>query len=304
MSSAQSVIEIEERGQNLSQTTICLKVHLGLLGNSRKVNNSQVEVDADKTLIRVSKNLLDSKELQAIKTLDGEIRQFLYNMCLPFETGIHLLPLPLIETVDQKLREFEQMRRDRVDVFIAAYPGLCREAAIRLRALYNPLDYPPVDVIRSKFPFSWQYVSFGVPGLLREISARIFQTERDKAARMMAEASSEIQQVLRASLAELVDRLRDRLTDETDGKPRRLRESTVQRLREFLSTFDFRNVTDDLELKAQVERARALLAGVPTDAIRNTSELRAKIRDGMADISQRLEPMLGDRVGRKFRRED
>ena len=43
-----------------------------------------------------------------------------------------------------------------------------------------------------------------MPGQLRELSARIFDTEREKAARLMSEASAEIQQVLRASLAEMV----------------------------------------------------------------------------------------------------
>ncbi len=301
MATTAPLITIEDSGQNLAEKTVCLKVHLGLIGNSRKVSNSQVEVDADKRLIRVSKTLLDSLELQAIKTLDGEARRYLYDTCLPFESGIQLVPLPQIESVDQKLREYAQKRLELVDAFVGAYPRLCEQAAARLRTLYNPNDYPPVDIVRSLFAFSWRYVSFGVPGQLKEISARIFEGEREKASRMMAEASSEIQQVLRAAMAEMVAHLRDRLTDQTDGKPQRIRESTVQKLRNFLDTFDFRNVTDDRELKEQVERARQLLGGVSTDAIRNTAELRGRIKDGMSEIAQRLDTMVADRVGRKFR---
>jgi hypothetical protein len=102
-------------------------------------------------------------------------------------------------------------------------------------------------------------------------------------------------------MVELVAHLRDRLTDQPDGTPQRLRESTVQKLREFLDTFDFRNVTDDQELKEQVERARTLLTGTTTDAIRNTGELRPQVREGMAAIAQHLEAIVSDRVGRKFR---
>jgi hypothetical protein len=295
------IMTIEDRGQDLAQKTVCLKVHLGLIGNSRKVSNSQVEVDADKQLIRVSKTLLDSVELQAIKTLDGEVRRYLYDNCLPFESGIQLVPLPQIETVDQKLREYAQKRLELVETFIGAYPRLCEQAAARLRTLHDPKDYPPVEIVRSHFAFSWRYVSFGVPGQLKEISARIFEDEREKASQMMAEASSEIQQVLRVAMAEMVAHLRDRLTDPADGKPQRIRESTVQKLRNFLDTFDFRNVTDDQELKEQVDRARQLLNRVSTDAIRNTAELRSRIKDGMAEISQRLDTMVADRVGRKFR---
>jgi hypothetical protein len=105
-------------------------------------------------------------------------------------------------------------------------------------------------------------------------------------------------------MAELVVHLRDRLTDQPDGTPQRLRESTVQKLREFLDTFDFRNVTDDQELKEQVERARVLLTGTTTDAIRNTAELRGRVREGRAEIAQRLQTMVSDRVGRKFRFEE
>ena len=117
----------------------------------------------------------------------------------------------------------------------------------------------------------------------------------------MAEAYTEVLQVLREAMVELVAHLRTRLADQPDGTPLRLRESTVQKLADFLDTFDFRNVTNDEELKEQVERARALLAGTTTDAIRNAAELRARVREGMTEIAGRLESMLADRVGRKFR---
>jgi hypothetical protein len=218
--------------------------------------------------------------LQAIRALDGDVRHFLYDMCLPFDVGIHLLPLCLVETVEEKLREFKEKRGDLVESFLSAYPRLCREAAGRLRTLYNPTDYPPVDDVRSRFTFTWQYVSYGVPEQLREISARFFEEEREKAVVAMSEACTEIQQVMRASLLELVNHLHDRLSDQADGKPQRLRESTLAKLRGFLATFDMRNVVDD---KEQVEKARSLLDGVSTDALRNMPLVRAHVRDGMAD---------------------
>ena len=301
MATAPMTANLETPGEDLARKTVFVKLRLGALGNSRKVSSAQVEVDADKNLIRVTKTLLDSPELQAIRTLDGEVRHFLYDMSLPFEVGIHLLPLGLVEGVDEKLREFKGKRGELVESFLNAYPRLCQEAAGRLRTLYNPADYPPVDEVRSHFTFNWQYVSYGVPDQLREISAQIFHEEREKAVVTMSEACSEIQQVMRASLLELVGHLRDRLADREDGKPERLRESTVQKLRDFLGTFDLRNVVNDQELKEQVERARALLVGTTTDAIRNTTELRSRVRGGMADIADRLGTMVSDRVGRKFR---
>lgn len=301
MATAPLILDLQSPGEDLARKTVFVKLRLGLAGNSRKISSSQIDVDADKALVRASKLLLDSRELEAIRRLDGEVRRYLYSMCLPFEPGIHLLPIPLIETVDSKLREFQLKRQELVDLFLAAYPRLCQEAALRLRTLHNPLDYPPLDELRSAFTSSWQYVSYGVPEQLRAVSERMFREERDKAAERMAEAYTEVRQVLREAMVELVARLRDRLTDQPNGTPQRLRESTVEKLREFLDTFDFRNVTNDQELKDQVERARGLLAGTSTDAIRNTTELRARVREGMTAIAAQLEVMTSDRVGRKFR---
>jgi len=299
-----AVLDLDIPGEDLARKTVFIKLRLGVFGNSRKVSTAQVEVDADKTLIRVSKSILDSPELEAVRRLDSEIRRFLYTTCLPFDTGVHLLPIGLIESVETKLCEFESKRQELVDEFIVAYPKLCQEAAARLRTLHNPLDYPPSDEVKSHFSCAWQYVSYGVPDQLRVVSERMFQDERDKAAQLMSEAYTEVRQVLREAMAELVTHLRDRLADQPDGKPQRLRESTVQKLRDFLDTFDFRNVTDDQELRAQVERARQLLAGNTTDAIRNTGELRARVRAGMEEIAQRLGTMTSERVSRKFRFEE
>ena len=301
MATAVPILSVQSSDNELAKQTVFIKLHLGLLGNSRKVSSSRVEVDADKALIRVSKTLLDSPELQAIRTLDGDIRHFLYDMCLPFEVGIHLLPLCLVETVDERLHEFKDKRRVLVESFLGAYPRLCQEAAGRLRTLYNPADYPPVDEVRSHFTLSWQYVSYGVPEQLREISARFFEEEREKAVVAMSEACTEIPQVMRASLLELVCHLRDRLGDQQDGKPQRLRESTLQKLRDFLGTFDLRNVVDDQELKEQVDKARALLEGVNTDALRNMPLIRAQGREGMAELAAHMDVLAGDRISRKFR---
>ena len=148
------LIEVQSMSQDLAQRTVCVKVRLGRLGNTRKVSNSQVEVDTDKSLLLISKHLLDSKELRTIASFDGEIRRYLYDTCLPFEAGIHLCPLPLLEQMESKLREFAARRKGLIEAFLTAYPTLCQEAAKRLRSLYNPTDYPPWITLPSSSPLS------------------------------------------------------------------------------------------------------------------------------------------------------
>ena len=294
-------IEIHNAGLDLAQKTVCIKVRLQRLGNTRKVSTSQIEVDSDKALLRVSKHLIDSAELRQITNFDSEVRRYLYNTCLPFEVGIHLCPLPLLEQVEGRLRTLAEDRQSLVAALLAAYPALCHEAATRLRALYNPQDYPPIEYVRGQFGFTWHYVSFGVPEQLREISTRIWEGEREKAAQVMAEAAEEIQQVLRVAMGELVAHMRNRLKDGPEGKPLKFKESTVAKLVEFLGTFEFRNVADDGELQGLVEKARTLLAGVTTDELRTTADVRSRVQQGMAEIAAELDTMIVKKPGRKFR---
>ena len=295
------LIDVQSVGQDLAQKTVCVKVRLGRLGNTRKVSNSQVEVDTDKSQIRVSKHLLDSRELRAIANFDGEVRRYLYDTCLPFEAGIHLCPLALLEELEGRLRQLGARRKGLIEEFLAVYPLLCQEAGKRLRSLYDPTDYPPVEYVEQQFTFIWQYISFGVPDQLREISTRIWQDEREKAAQVMAEAGQEIQQVLRSAMAELVKHMRDRLKDGPDGKPLKFKESTVSNLADFLGTFNFRNVTDDAELRSLVDKTRGLLLGVSADDLRTTAGVRAKVQQGMADLAAELDTLIVKRPGRKFR---
>src|SRR5947208_5498601 len=136
-------VAITDPGVDLAKKTVCIKVCLSTMGNTRKVSTAQIETDADKDLLRVSKQLVDSAELKAIRRFDGEIRRFLYNICLPFEIGIHLLPIAALETVEDRLRKFAEDRQGLLTAFLSVYPSLSQDAAKRLRGLYNPADYPP-----------------------------------------------------------------------------------------------------------------------------------------------------------------
>ena len=294
-------VVVQDPGVDLAKKTVCIKLRLSTMGNTRKVSTSQIEADADKDLLRVSKHLLDSAELKAIGRFDGEIRRFLYNICLPFEIGIHLLPVAALETVEDRLRKFAEDRKALVTAFLAVYPSLCQDAAKRLRGLYNPADYPPPEDVSREFGLSWQYVSFGVPDQLKGISQEVWEQERDKAAQRMAEASSEIQQVLRQSMADLVTHMAERLKDGPDGKALKFKQSTVSNLVEFLSNFSFRNVTDDRELQSLVSRARDLLQGVAADDLRSSGELRRRVQQGMNALASDLDGMLVRAGGRKLR---
>jgi len=140
-----------------------------------------------------------------------------------------------------------------------------------------------------------------VPDQLKAISQEVWEQERAKAAQRMAEASTEIQTILRESMAKLVQHMANRLKEGPDGKPLRFKETTVSNLVEFLANFEFRNVTDDNELQTLVAQARELLHGINADDLRTTVDLRTNVQQGMAAIAAQLDTMLTRTGGRKFR---
>jgi hypothetical protein len=288
----------------VAERAVCISVRKGLPGNRKKVATEEVTVDADAEAVAVSKELLDSPEWKAVKNLDNEVRRYLERKCLPsmFREGVHLVPFGLLETVDAQMEAFAARRRELVDAFCEIYPEKVQSAKLRLRGLYRPSDYPTIDRVRRSFKFDWQYVALGVPGQLAEISMSMFAREREKAEAKWAEAQREIQHVLRAAMAELVDHMVERLTpDPKTGKPKVFFASTVEKLAEFLADFKFRNITDDAALAGLVERAKAMLAGTTAEDLRTGEALRGRVAAGMGELKASLDRIVTDRPTRKIR---
>src|ERR1700676_3492851 len=62
-------VVIQDPGVDLAKKTVCIKMRLSTMGNTRKVSTSQIEADADKDLLRVSKHLLDSGGVEGNRPL-------------------------------------------------------------------------------------------------------------------------------------------------------------------------------------------------------------------------------------------
>lgn len=289
----------------LINKTVFLKVRFGAIGNARKVSGADVlKTDASMTLLKVSKTLLDSDELDAIKKADGKMRQWLYNTCLPFDMGIMLLPIGLIEAAEERMKAYKIERASLVETFISAYPGLCTAAAQQLGSLYDITEYPTVDEIRERYTFDWQYTTFSVPGQLKNISSALFEAEQQKAAASMQAATEEITSLMRETMLKLVSHLQDRLSPGDEGKPKILKESAIKNLTEFLDTFDLRNVTSDTELANLVAKARSLVGGRDAVQLRSSDTLKTEVLSGLDSIMDSLNTMVEEKPGRKFRLDD
>jgi len=289
-----------------AKATVLLDVRIQKPGKSRKADIGKVETTDDKTMLRLSKQLLDAPELRAVEKQDNEFRAWLYTQAVPgapFRSGIHVIPAALIEDVDARITRYADRRSRLVEAFLLAYPQRIEDARQRLGSQWKATDYPPAENMRAAFSVSYQYLTFETPAVLAGLNRELWQREKDKARDMWAEAQDEMRAAMRQAFGEIVSHMADRLTPGDDGKPKVFRDSLIGNFREFLQTFPARDITNDQELAALVDRARALLSGIDADDLRKADGLRSSVAANIASIKADLDNAIttGSARARKFR---
>lgn len=289
---AAAVAELQSGG--IWDRAVLLSLSISSVGVKRKVRSSQVETDADRDMLHVSKDILQCEVLDDIRKHDQETRSWVSARALPsmFRSGIYLWPIAFVTDSDEYLRNRADERRGLVERFCDAYQAARLDAERRLGSLYNPTDYPAVDVVRGKFSLAYQYVEIAAPGRLRDISPEIFERERDKAAAQWSNALEEARSMLRGQLAGLVEHMAERMRPGDDGKPKRFKSSMVEGFQEFLGLFQARNIAGDGELADVVERCRAIMSGVSAEGIRSSDELRGRLAAGMDELRASMDGLV------------
>jgi len=294
--------------QILMEKAVCLTLKFSVLGVTRQVNTENVlEQDiresTDITLLRVTKRLLEHPSYNAILRNDAALVDYLKRRCLPFplKQGMFLLPIGLLPEVDARLQQFGTFRQNLVGLFCEAYGEMVAKAKERLGPLFDPLEYPDQATLASAFRFRTNYVNFGLPDSLEAVDSSIYKREREKAERQWAEASDEIRDTLRRSFSELIAHAIDLLTGREDGKKRQFRNGFVERIQEFLDTFNARNLTNDDDLARLVQQAKAVFSGVPIEELRADGNTREAIRTAFGEVKSALTEMVDLRPKRRIR---
>lgn len=306
---------------NLRETAVLLSVELHSVGNTRKLSVAQMEAifgttgkrdddEVDKDRLGAHKKLLKSPELDALNSHDNSIRRFVANICLPSpfggsRGGVYMVGYRLVEHTDKKLQEMLAERQRLKRDLIRAYPQRIKEAEVALGPkAFDIRDYATVEQLDEQIQLSWQFFELGAATVLQQISSDIWKREQSKIEQQWAEAQALAQSVMRAQMADLVDRMVERLTGEKDGKPKVFKNSLVGNMQEFLGLFEGRNITNDVQLAALVDRAKKLLNGVDADAIRDSDHTRQYVAKGFEQIKTVMAGMLQEKPKRAYSLEE
>lgn len=293
----------ENKSTPLWEKAVLLDVSFSMPGNTKKLSNSMVETEVDKTMMGLNKKLLDCPEVQALNSLQGEIGTWIRNRSLPgpFKSGIYLQPIASLAETDEQLKIFASRFDNLADAIPPVLKSYQDDAEKRLGPAYDPRDYLSPDEYRSRCRMAWKYLQLGVPGALKTVSESLWKNEQSKLQALWADAQTEVTTALRAGFVSLVERLAESLKPREDGSQRKFYDTSVTNLTDFMQTFDARNIACDADLETLVCKARALLNGVSPEQVRKAADVRQSITGGIAAIAKDLKDLTTAIPTRKIR---
>lgn len=285
----------------LLKNSVAFSMTFSRWGNLRRGNKEMVETDADKTMLRLSKRLVNSEEYDNIVKLQNRARKWVEDRTVPsfFHRGVYLVSLNSIEKVEDYLNNVKKTMGELVEEFLSQYRVQIVEAREGLGSQFNESDYPSPEYLRNSFDINWKWVTFDVPENLPET---IFNAEREKAEKAWEEASESIKQALRESFMKLISHAKEKLTPIPGEKQKIFRDSLIENIEDFLRTFNNRNIVNDTDLQGLVEKARDIL--VNPDNLRKDVSLRAKVAADFSEIERNLDAMIITKPSRKFSFDD
>lgn len=260
--------------QELLKNTVVLALTVRSWGNRSKADVDKIDTgDTDKNRLNVTKRLIDSDEYKALRRQGSTVKDWARLRSVPsfFRDGLWLVKTDAVNAVDAKLREGVDERKRLTEALLTVYPEQKEKAKTALGKMFRESDYPTASELRNAFGIDWNWISLGVAETL---PSDVRRQENAKLERMWKSAIGEITVGLRTGFKELIDHMVSRLTVTPGEKPRVFRDTLVQNFTEFVETFSARNVVNDNELAALVEKARKLVSGVSPDDLRDDAKLR------------------------------
>jgi len=285
----------------LSAKVVFLTLAFDRFGNSRKAEVKSDVATPDR--FGHSKRLLNSPELKALTGQDNALRLWLDqpNRCWKLTKGMRCIPLAQADEVWDRCSQYQQVDRPKlVAACGAAYLAQIAEAQKELGPdHFNAKDYPTVEKFLAEFDMDFNIMSFAVPENLAVASPKVYAAATAKNSETLKIAQEEILEAQRALFSLYVTELMNTLAP-TDGKKKKLNKAKIEKLQEFISTFDLRNVPNDDELKAEVAKLQLIMTGIDVDMIKNSDQLKAQLIEKFQQASGTMNA-LAEVKGRKIR---
>ena len=292
-------------GEKVAKESVVLELHIRQPGFRKKMESSnfvQSEFGqesgqaADPDFLHVYQDLLDKKYLKDLAKHRAGMIDYIKGISVPAKmlaNGMYLIPLRRVEEVDQKITTYVAEREKLLNDFRDIYDEAKADAKQRRGKHFNENDYPSFEYLRSFYKTEAKWLSFNVPAALEKINSEIAEREREKVKHEWADTAVEVRDALRASFIKMVSHFTERLgKDPETGKPKVFHESSLENIKQFLSTFGDRNLTNDVELERLTKEAKAIVEGIDVKQVRTDEEFRKSLEDKFKDFASKTDGLV------------
>jgi hypothetical protein len=259
--------------------------------------------DAEARVISASKRILDSSHpaFRGVTHVKSRAVSLWRALSLPYvETGVRLIRRDDVERFNVEMTGLRAELNDAVAKLDDAFVELKEQARERLGRLYNEGDYP--TTLRGMFDLSWDHPSLEAPEYLRSLNPELFRQETERVQARFNEAVELAERAFTEELGKLVSHLAERLSGESDGKPKVFRDSAVANLRDFFERFSRLNIGSNEDLDRLVAECRQLVSGVGPQDLRDNAGLRVHVSAELTKVQQTLDELLVDKPRRAILR--
>lgn len=295
-------IPVEQGQQSIWDKGVCMSVELRKPGCQRSGDLDKVDTrGTDKESLRLSKVLFECPQYSAIVTLDQKIRKMLESRNAAsrkvLRAGLYLIPDAMLDRTERDLMDFFAHRLELVEEFLDAYPQAVEAARERLQEQFNPADYPPAEELRKAFSTDIAHMNFGVKGRVESVSQLAFSRAVEREAARIQHVTDECRGMLRKLALTTIEELAAKLAPKEDGKRPILRESSLEKVEDFLSSFKLRDLTNDTELQKLIEQAEDIVHEGRSDI--RSDKTRDSVKESLDNIAGQIR-QLQELEGRSF----
>lgn len=294
--------------QRLRGTMAAARLSFTWLGVRKSLTSEQKNQAADSfgaegKFLSAGKKLLDTSHpaFKAVTAIKGRAVNYWKGVSLPYpEPGIRLIRQDSLTSFSRQIETFRSELSDAVAELDRQFEELRSAARQRLGELFDASDYPPTLI--GMFEIEHDFPSVEPPDYLRQLSPELYEQECRRVQARFDEAVELAEQAFIDELAKLVEHLSERLSGDTDGKPKVFRDTAITNLTEFLDRFRRLNVRSNEQLDELVQRAGQVITGVEPQKLRDSSSLRRRVATQMTAVQASLDQLLVDRPRRNILR--
>ena len=276
---------------SISSSAVLVDLNISVWTGRKMDKKVSAEIDADhSTQVRAGNYhkalMAGAQELEAITKYASNIRQWHSQQTLPWsDAGTRLVPTVRLFDYKAELaireREFEHL----INEFLIAYDTLVQGAQFRLGSLFNADEYPPRDVVASKFGMRYVFsplptsgdfrVDIGNEGL--EELKQQFDTNQN---RYIQQAMLDVW----LRVKDVAERLSNQLRVDDSGGKGKLYQSTLDGALELCEMLRSMNLTNDPELDQVRKNLQMTLQGVDLKELKKDEQVRLSVKSEIDDL--------------------